>query len=450
MSRSMVPMAGLGIVLVMALLLILVVTLRPWGGADSGWNTHLNFRDEMPSDYSRTSATFVDTEAAAPEGWILANPATNEKDGFALYVGYGCASCHGLDGAGGTVGPDLLDATASEVRREVRKGPEGMPLYHETDLSDEQVALIAEYLLELQIVESEKTPPTTSPEPTPSPALRPTPTPIPTPTPFPTPPPGIEPSPTPTTPPVSEGVSLEAAPASITVDGDISDWADIPGAKVNLQQIKPIPGKKMGELAPMEVTLKVAADSTNIYVLVEVPDDFDYVPDDHNLSSAMAVQLLIDPAAAPHMGAEEDDQKTSLGMVDIWHWELDCGPGELSGGNDAPSGNDPDCNLDDEYSTTPKDREDDGTMNAENSLSGVWEHTARAQGQGADGTWIFEMSRPLTTGDPEDTQLSLGGTALMALAYWDPDENTDGWTDLGHLTSASLGWIEVTLPSAAP
>ncbi|MEE9198713.1 MAG: ethylbenzene dehydrogenase-related protein [Dehalococcoidia bacterium] len=135
-------------------------------------------------------------------------------------------------------------------------------------------------------------------------------------------------------------------------------------------------------------------------------------------------------------------------MVDIWHWELDCGPGELSGGNDAPSGNDPDCNFDDEYSTTPEEREDDGTAQAENSLAGVWDHTARAQGQGASGTWIFEMSRPLNTGDPEDGQLQLGGQAQMALAYWDADETPDGWTDAGHLQSSSGGWIEITLPQS--
>ena len=69
------------------------------------------------------------------------------------------------------------------------------------------------------------------------------------------------------------------------------------------------------------------------------------------------------------MGTTEDDQDTSLGMVDIWHWELDCGPGLVSGGNDTPSGNDPDCNLDDEYSTTPEEREDDGSPQAENSMA---------------------------------------------------------------------------------
>ncbi len=213
-----------------------------------------------------------------------------------------------------------------------------------------------------------------------------------------------------------------------------------------MQSIKPIPGVDFGEVDDIEADLRVAIDSERIYVLMEVPDDYDFVPDNHKLAAAIGVMFRIDEPAAPHMGTTEEDQDTSLGKVDIWHWELDCGPGALSGGNDIASGNDPDCNMDDEYSTTPEEREDDGTANAENSLAGVWDHTARAQGNGADGTWIFEMSRPLNTGDPDDAQFTPGGTAAIALAYWDADETDAGWTDAGHIQSSSSGWIEVTLP----
>jgi hypothetical protein len=251
-----------------------------------------------------------------------------------------------------------------------------------------------------------------------------------------------------TMPTVAE-VPLKASAATISIDGDTSDWAAIPGAQVTLQQVKPIPGLDMGQLDPVQSTLKVAADSDNVYVLVEVPDDYDFVADDHGMSAALAVMFRIDDPAAPHMGTTEEDQESSLGKVDIWHWELDCGAGELSGGNDAASGNDPDCNLDDEFSTTPEDREDDGTAQAENNIAGVWEHTARAQGAGAEGTWIFEMSRPLDTGDPDDAQFQLGGAANLALAYWDADETADGWTAAGHVQSSTGGWIQVTMPAAS-
>ena len=59
---------------------------------------------------------------------------------------------------------------------------------------------------------------------------------------------------------------------------------------------------------------------------------------------------------------------------------------------------------------------------------------------------VFEMSRPLQTGDPQDAQFASGGVAQVALAYFDPSEGPEGWTDAGHLQSAYSGWIEVTLP----
>jgi DMSO reductase family type II enzyme heme b subunit len=240
-------------------------------------------------------------------------------------------------------------------------------------------------------------------------------------------------------------VKMNATRASITVDGKTGDWANVPAQTVKMEQIKPAPGLDFKPLPAINVSVKVAVDSERLYILLEVPDDFDYNPGDHDLSPAVAVMFRIDAAAPPHMGAEEDTPKISLGMVDIWHWELDCAPGEMSGQvTGGTSGNDSPCNFDDEYATTPEDREDD---DKENSLAGVWEHTGRAGGIGATGTWIFEMSRRLSTGDSQDAQFTLGGTVYMALAYWDPDESPgQGWSDAGHLTSANAGWIEVQLP----
>ena len=65
---------------------------------------------------------------------------------------------------------------------------------------------------------------------------------------------------------------------------------------------------------------------------------------------------------------------------------------------------------------------------------------------GGDGTWIFELSRPLNTGDTTDAQCQSGGVAHMASAYWDPKESAAGWSNEGHLTTADLGWLEITLP----
>jgi hypothetical protein len=249
-------------------------------------------------------------------------------------------------------------------------------------------------------------------------------------------------------------LSLQAGSATITVDGDNSDWASISGLTVNLEQIEIPPGADWdapGPLDAINVNVKAATNANNIYVLLEVPDDYDFDPADHNLSASLGVMFRIDQPAGPHMGADDPDVETGLGMVDIWHWELDCGAGVISGNGDPGSGNDPDCNLDDEYATDPETREDDGKEGdnpaAQNSISGVWEHSARGQGTGAAGTWIFEFSRPLQTGDPQDAQFAAGATAYMALAYFDPDEGSTGWTDTGHLTSAENGWIAVSLPA---
>jgi hypothetical protein len=262
-------------------------------------------------------------------------------------------------------------------------------------------------------------------------------------------------------PTATPGIIFEAETAAITVDGDDSDWSGIEGVTVPLKQIDidkldPAQWAELeldpGELPPVDATLKVATDDENIYVLFEVPDAYDYNPDpeQHNFSASIAVMFRIDDAATAHMGVEQEDIKTSLGVVDIWHWELDCAPGVMSGAGDPGSGNDPDCNLDDEYAPTPEDREDDGggdTPNnptGENSLAGVWKHTAAAAG--GDGVWIFEMSRPLQTGDTQDAQFASGAKANMALAYFDPSETAEGWTDAGHLQSSDKGWIEVALP----
>lgn len=269
----------------------------------------------------------------------------------------------------------------------------------------------------------------------------------------------VEPTATTVGPTGDEPLAFDAASATITVDGDTSDWDGIAGVTVPLKQFELPPGVTFDDLDwdepnpldPVDVVLKVATDTDNMYILLEVPDDYDFNPDDHNLSASLAVQFLIDVDAGAHMGSGDDDFEASLGMVDIWHWELDCGPGELSGGGGITGGDDPGCNFDDEFASEPEAREDDGgadvaNATAENSLLGVWEHTARSSGAGAEGTWIFEMSRPLQTGDSEDAQFASGDTILVALAYFDADESLEGWTDTGHLQSADVGWIEVTLP----
>jgi hypothetical protein len=257
-------------------------------------------------------------------------------------------------------------------------------------------------------------------------------------------PPTTQPTTSTTEAPHDEFRTLAAPAAAITVDGDGSDWADIAGSDVMLE---PIEGK---DFEPKAATVKVAHDGEFLYVLYTVEDDYDYTEGDPHLSGSPSVMWAIESGAGPHMGTEaEDGEGPSLGMVDIWHWELECGPGENQGGAVAgpgdgkDPGNDSGCNFDDEWATDPETREDDNGAGAENSLLGVFHHTSESNGDA--GVWTFEMRRTLQTGDVQDAQFTVGGTGLLALAYWDADNSPEGWDDADHVQSSHDGWIEVAL-----
>jgi len=107
-------------------------------------STHGNL--DGPDGHHRTPHAHVG-EWASLDSPGLADAAFvgGEADFFAK----GCASCHGLGGAGGVVGGDLDSASGDELDEflsALRKGPKGMPKYPEEALSDEQVASLIEYL----------------------------------------------------------------------------------------------------------------------------------------------------------------------------------------------------------------------------------------------------------------------------------------------------------------
>ncbi len=57
-----------------------------------------------------------------------------------------CASCHGLDGRGGIVGPAIVETKAAKLRAVTQVGPQGMPAYAPGALTDDDLAAIAAYL----------------------------------------------------------------------------------------------------------------------------------------------------------------------------------------------------------------------------------------------------------------------------------------------------------------
>lgn len=236
--------------------------------------------------------------------------------------------------------------------------------------------------------------------------------------------------------PASADVSVSAPKTfGIVVDGQVGDWANVPGT--TLTMIRP---NATSERLENALTIKVAYDDAYIYVLATVVDDYDYNATDHDLSPALAVLWRIDAAARVDMGG-------GRGNVDIWHWELDCGAGVQSGFY-LRSGNDPACNLDDEWASSPTKRKDD---NQSNELYGVWAHSNMAA-PGAAGAWIFEMKRSLRTGDTlnQDRQFNMSEAQGLSIAYWDADETVAGWTPEGHYTTCEdpatldFSWINVT------
>lgn len=140
MSRFFVPgILVFGISGLAVTLIAIVIARSPY--------THGNL---SPTGYNRTEIAYVGAEHPF-EGLPLADPSlalTGDpvQDGRALFFRYGCASCHGLKAQGGAVGPDLTDASASKIRREVRDGPKGMPAYSTSALSDEDLEKIISFL----------------------------------------------------------------------------------------------------------------------------------------------------------------------------------------------------------------------------------------------------------------------------------------------------------------
>ncbi|MDK1292916.1 MAG: hypothetical protein QGM46_11390, partial [Actinomycetota bacterium] len=201
-----------------------------------------------------------------------------------------------------------------------------------------------------------------------------------------------------------------------TADGVLSDWSDIVGLALTL---KPIVADADKGIDNNEATIKMAHDGENIYALFTVDDDYNWNAEDYHLSAAIAVMFPIGTAGAA-MGADDEKGENSTGMVDIWHWELECLGDVESGGLVNPQGegkspgNDAPCNFDDEWATDAETREDDDGPSGENSLLGRWKHSNPIDD--GPGVWYFEMSRPLQTGDEGDAQFTVGEPLLLALA----------------------------------
>lgn len=189
--------ARVGLIVVIAIscaVIIVQMVLRPWASPNKRADTHFNFDGPPPAAYSRSPLTYVDQVAAAPSGRVpsqLAQAATDQ--GEADYLGYGCANCHGIDGAGGFAAPAVAGDSERRITTLVRQGPGNMPAYTTDGLSDADLSAIAAYISGLP---KQPTPTAAPVTPTATPWPSPTATPTPIPSPTATPVPGATPTPT--------------------------------------------------------------------------------------------------------------------------------------------------------------------------------------------------------------------------------------------------------------
>lgn len=214
MIRLLVPGSLVIGVLAIGLTLIIVVTLRPWAGADASYHTHLNFYEVPPEDYTRTEFSVVGDEITLPQGWDLSSKkkASNDIDaGLKSYIARACASCHGIKGKGNASGPPIVGLSERKIRKVMKDGSGGMPVYHEDALNTGETDLLVGYIVSLGSEPIETPTPSPAPTPWPKPSATPsaTPTRTPRPTYTPTPAPAGLPTPmatatpTPTPPPVA-------------------------------------------------------------------------------------------------------------------------------------------------------------------------------------------------------------------------------------------------------
>ena len=202
-NRYFVPIIAFTFLGFMMVLLLVVVVVRPWGNHDNSWATHLNLTDEPLEGYSRSVQTFVSEEGSAPIlvweqkgcGDVADASGGCDSDPATEWIVRGCAGCHGLSGEGAAVGPNIQQVADVDFLDRIRFGANGMPAFDPLDLSDEHIALLADYLRQVRL---------TNPAP-----VDPTPTVQPTATAVPAQPTAVGPSPTsPANPPDDDSLAL--------------------------------------------------------------------------------------------------------------------------------------------------------------------------------------------------------------------------------------------------
>lgn len=240
-----------------------------------------------------------------------------------------------------------------------------------------------------------------------------------------------------------------------TLDADHSDWADVGGITTDLTLIKGGSTYTAGK-----AVYKCMYDDTHIFFALEIPGEYRFNPENNKQCAAIATMMKVGADATYNdMGGCPDvatpgscdngmPDTCDAYLVDIGaHWELRTTEQGVEYGMNATtgSGNDLVANNDDEYGFGSYCRADDDDADAGNEWAGAWKHSDPVDGE--MGTYYFELSRLLKTESLKtDGQFEAGETFQFGIAYWDPYEGTEGWTDAGHyVTGCGSNWIDLEL-----
>jgi mono/diheme cytochrome c family protein len=92
-----------------------------------------------------------DEASTAPATTTATEPGAGQTASGAQLFRDNCQSCHGPEGTGGHVGPDLQKSSVAEnlaqVEKQVRNGGGGMPPFSGV-LSDKEIDVVAHYVVE--------------------------------------------------------------------------------------------------------------------------------------------------------------------------------------------------------------------------------------------------------------------------------------------------------------
>ena len=144
MKWLIAPIMTAAMVTGLGLTLLTIVLRSPY--------THPNLQPRPGPSYTRTEQILVGSPVPYT-GIGLAAPVSSTANavqrGQELFVTDGCATCHGLQGQGGPVGPVIVGSKVADLRTKTSKGPGGMPAFAQDALTDDQLTAIAAYLQSL-------------------------------------------------------------------------------------------------------------------------------------------------------------------------------------------------------------------------------------------------------------------------------------------------------------